>query len=157
MYDVNIVTNIIEKAFHYTCRNDYAHGYAIFEADIRNSIYFHVRRALDYDERWRIFSDLSKKIDGKKIYKPDFVLFKSEDNHKTEKIEIVVELKHWPNIGKIEHDLNKLRDFKIITNVQIIKFTLLNVNLQKHIQHKSMAALRKNTLNCLTFGMIFQI
>ena len=107
MYDIKTVVNIIKKSFLHTCKNDYAHGYAILEADIRNSLYFHIRHALDYDERWRIFSDLSKRI-ADKIIKPDFVLFKSEDNHKTEKIELVAELKHWPKKGEIEQDLIKL-------------------------------------------------
>ena len=98
IFDRKIVISLLKKAFDYTANHDYANGFAIYEEDIRNCLYYNIRRPLDFDINWTIFSDIVIKIgDEARKYRTDLVFFSKDDDHKFERIELLVEL----NTGRL--------------------------------------------------------
>lgn len=105
---------ILKTACDAAAHEDYAHKYTDNEEDLRACIYHHVRDALDTDECWRVFLSYSTRRNSTdmSIRKPDLVFLRGQPVHTNPSLEILVELKNWPTIDQIIHDLNKLIELR---------------------------------------------
>jgi hypothetical protein len=100
------VLQILRDAFNRCVDYDYAWGHILHEEDLRANVYGYTREILDKAPDWRVFCDLTL---PRESAKPDLIFFHSSDNHKKhEAIEILVEVKHWPNKKQIRSDIQKL-------------------------------------------------
>lgn len=101
---------ILKAACNATAHHDYAHKFTENEEDLRACIYHRVRSALDNDECWRVFLSYSTLHAGPDIAwrKPDLVFLRGQPVHTNVSLEILLELKNWPTLDQIRHDLHKL-------------------------------------------------
>ncbi len=114
IYTRATVLEILKASFHQFAHFDYAEKFTDNEEDERASIYRYVRNTLDMDTSWRMFLSYTTKgnTENPTLYKPDMVFLHSEDNHKTEKVELFVEIKNWPEEEAIINDIGKLLKLK---------------------------------------------
>jgi hypothetical protein len=116
-FDRPTVFQILEAAFHRCADHDYALGYIINEEDMRACVYRNVRNALDLSDRWRVFTNLScfaAPGTEEAYFKPDLVMFHSSAGGETARVEILAEIKHWPNAQKVEADVAKLAKLRTL-------------------------------------------
>jgi len=110
------VVKIIHDAINKTADFEYKNGFCINEEDIRANIYCHVReklKALKADNSWRVFLNLTAKTSnqhGAEAYKPDMSFLTLVGNDA--RVEIFVEIKHWPSEQQIKKDIHKLFELR---------------------------------------------
>lgn len=107
------VLKIIHDAFNKTVDYEYKNGFCINEEDIRANIYCHVREKIKDDKSWRVFLNLTAKTSnqhGAEAYKPDLSFLTLDENDA--KVEIFVEIKHWPSEQQIKCDIDKLDELR---------------------------------------------
>lgn len=116
-FDRTIALRILQAAFYRAAHEDYVKGHVHNEEDIRASTYRHARAAFDLDDTWRLFTNLSafSKPDNQRErirehFRPDMCLFHLPPRARYPRIEIFVEIKHWPTLDEITRDLTKLRN-----------------------------------------------
>jgi len=105
---------ILKAACDAAALKDYASKYTDNEEDLRACIYHHVRNSLDADDCWRVFLSFSTLRAGTdtSMCKPDLVFLRGQPVHKDLSLEILVELKNWPTLEEIRHDLKKLIELR---------------------------------------------
>jgi len=113
-YSREFVLRILELAFLKTAKIDYAFKYTHSEEELRACVYRYLRDVLDLDERWRAFLSFSVKQDEEtdKKHKPDIIILKGEPVHENLSVEIIVEMKNWPDYKHAKHDVGKLLEYR---------------------------------------------
>ena len=104
---------LLKSAFERCVSHDYARERIIKEEDVRACVFSYLKPTVDLCDDWRMFVDsvtipLPEATTDARLWRPDLVFF-TDSSSDSPKVEILVEIKHWPSDEKIESDLQKLR------------------------------------------------
>ncbi len=121
----------------------------ISEADLQSIVYFHLRKFLEKDSRWKIFNKQPIKRSGRGGIYPDLTLFRSLPK-------IAIELKEHSRLGKkdVKMDANKLLSLrKSFKKGYIIYVTRENKSNSDQLYGKAntwLEGINKNNKNYVT-------
>jgi len=114
-FDRATVLQILESAFYRAAEVDYRDAHIHNEEDIRSATYRYIRNALDLAPNWKVLVNptaFGSCTEAPERFKPDLVIFHWPPGHPHPKVEVFLEIKHWPSRELVEHDLSKLQRLK---------------------------------------------
>jgi hypothetical protein len=114
-FDRSTVLQILESAFNRAAEVDYRDAHIHIEEDVRAATYRYIRNALDLAPNWKVLVNptaFGSAGESAEMFKPDLVFFHWPPGYPNPRVEVFVEIKHWPNKESVEHDLKKLERLK---------------------------------------------